>query len=113
MIFYHTTTLKEATAIMAEGFRDGSGDYGVIGVELHGVWLSDTPLGVNEGAAGDAVLRIDLPLVGDQLTAYEVVAETPPGYREFVIPVCVVNDRSTEVVIIDVGDQGPAWSIHD
>ncbi len=107
MMLYHATTLKNAIGIMAEGFRDGTGSYGFAGIALRGVWLADSPLGVNEGAAGDAVLRVDLPLSQGELAAYHVVSEVPSGYHEFLIPASVVNDASVEIVIIDVGDPGP------
>jgi hypothetical protein len=46
---FHVTTAKAAAVIVREGFRDGSGSYLTTG-SFSGVWLSDSPLSVNEGA---------------------------------------------------------------
>ena len=56
-IFYHRTTSEAAADILAEGFRDGSDTY-MTDHEISGVWLSDTPLDINEGACGESLLRI-------------------------------------------------------
>jgi hypothetical protein len=55
---FHVTTANAAIAILREGFRDGSGGYGTA-EKFSGVWLSDSPLDVNEGAEGDTVLVVN------------------------------------------------------
>jgi hypothetical protein len=62
MILYHRT--PAADAILRYGFRDSAGDYGTE-IETAGVWFSDHPLGIMEGAAGDTVLAVEIP---DRLT---------------------------------------------
>ena len=57
--YYHTT--DAAATILAEGFRDGQGSYGLATIELSGVFLSNVPVDGNEGAKGDQVLQVDLP----------------------------------------------------
>lgn len=47
LTLYHRTC--DADAILATGFRDGEGSYGT-GTPRWGVWISDVPLDVNEGA---------------------------------------------------------------
>jgi len=61
MIFYHRTTTQAAQQILKDGFRDATGAY-LTTSEWTGVWLSDVPLDVNEGAVGDCLLRVDLQL---------------------------------------------------
>jgi hypothetical protein len=55
---YHTT--DQAEAILRGGFRDGEGSYLFVGITLKGVFLSDSPVDVNEGAKGDRVLEVVL-----------------------------------------------------
>ncbi|HEV2109219.1 MAG TPA: hypothetical protein VGR16_13230 [Thermomicrobiales bacterium] len=73
MKLYHVTTLANARSILSTGFRDGTGKYGFLDYELSGVWLSDEPLTINEGAVGDAVLSVELDLSVDQLANFEVI----------------------------------------
>jgi hypothetical protein len=83
-LFHRTSAADE---ILRNGFRDGQGSYMTDAI-LSGVWLSAVPLDFNEGAAGDAVLEVQLP---DALALeYEVVEEDKP-YREFLIPADVLN----------------------
>ncbi len=87
-VFYHRTTAEAAAAILANGFRDGAGTYGV-SRETEGVWLSDVPLDVNEGAEGDVLLAIETPDPGP-LAAYEWIEEKKP-YREWQVPAAWLN----------------------
>ena len=50
MICYHTTYAGDA--IQRDGFRDATGSYLFANIELTGVWLGDSPMDINEGAAG-------------------------------------------------------------
>jgi hypothetical protein len=85
MLLYHTT--YNADAILAEGFKDGTGYY-MTDRPWSGVWLSDRPLDANEGAKGDTVLVIEMP--EDEVLSYEWVEEGKP-YREFLVPADLVN----------------------
>lgn len=58
MRLYHRTAAGEA--ILAEGFRNGRGHYLTSNV-YEGVWLSNIPLDVNEGASGDDLLVVEIP----------------------------------------------------
>jgi hypothetical protein len=49
MIVYHCT--DAADEILSDGFRDGFGSYLTMNTYT-GVWVSDSPLSVNEGATG-------------------------------------------------------------
>ncbi len=55
-----------------------------------GMWLSDVPLSVNEGARGDVLLRVDLPLPEGEIVRYEWVQADLP-YREFLLPAAIIN----------------------
>jgi len=90
MKLYHRTTNNAAAAIMANGFRDGSGTYGT-GTQFSGVWLSNVPLDENEGATGDALLEVIID--GRTIAHYEWKQEPAFGYREWLIPASIVNQR--------------------
>jgi hypothetical protein len=85
MLVYHTTF--NAAQILAQGFRDGKGCYGT-DTPRKGVWFSDRPLDVNEGAKGDTLLILDLP---DKVFATYEWKEDGKPYREALIPAKVVN----------------------
>jgi len=50
--FWHHTTREIADVILKAGFKDAKGTYLTVN-EYEGVWISDDPLDVNEGADGD------------------------------------------------------------
>ena len=85
MIVYHRTYYAEA--ILRDGFRDATGSY-LTGRPHTGVWLSDVPLDVNEGADGDTVLALDIP---DFVLARCEWKEVKKTYREFLCPAAWVN----------------------
>ncbi len=58
MIVYHRT--YNAADILSGGFRDGTGTY-LTGQEFTGVWFSDVPLDINDGADGDVLLSLEIP----------------------------------------------------
>ena len=66
-----------------------------------GVWLADIPLDVNEGASGDTLIRVTLPLGRRTLSEFEVVEELKP-YREWQLPAELVNRFSTSKTIISL-----------
>lgn len=85
MRVFHRTPVGQK--IINEGFRDAEDCY--LTDSLHrGVWLSDIPLSVCEGAKGKDLLTLEIP--DDVLAEYEWVQEGP-AYREFLIPAEVVN----------------------
>ena len=87
VVYFHRTTVEAAEAIQRGGFRDGTGRY--MTAEVHcGVWLSDRPLDVNEGADGDVLLSVTLPDDLD-LSAFEWVQDV--GYREWLVPAAIIN----------------------
>jgi hypothetical protein len=106
MRFYHRTTKKNAEAILASGFRDGVGNY----LAQHiwsGVWLSDVPLDVNEGADGDTLLEVTVDLGKDVLDGYEWVEEGK-GYREWLVPADVLNPKMTVRLVSEEEEFGEA-----
>ena len=100
MKLYHTTTTERANIIESQGFRDAEGSYGLMyedSTPFHicGVFFSDTPLECNDGLPSDVseVFVIEIP--DDVLESYELVEEGK-GYREWCIPVKVVNKYFTK-----------------
>jgi hypothetical protein len=89
-VFYHRTTEQVAADVLAHGFRDRAGTYGTAH-EYTGVWLSDRPLGINEGVGGEALLAVELaPERAAALDGYEWV-EDGKGYREWFVPAEQLN----------------------
>jgi hypothetical protein len=96
---YHRTTADAADAILHGGFKDATGYY--LTENLYtGVWLSDVPLDVNEGAKGDTLLRVELRMSQTDLDDnYEWVTDGAP-YREWLVPADVINTRKVSVVVV-------------
>ena len=95
MKLYHRTTAQNATAIVANGFRDRTGHY-LTDKKWSGVWLSDRPLDCNEGLSLEAgvLLEVDVGLPENELTDYEWI-EADKTYREWLIPAAVLNANMT------------------
>jgi hypothetical protein len=96
-VLYHRTTNAAAQEILRAGFRDATGTY--MTTSLHtGVWLSDMPLDINEGAGSgepdDVLLRVDLTV---DVTSFEWIQDI--GYREFLVPADLINGHSTVRVV--------------
>ena len=87
MTVYHRTTRESADAILAGGFRDGRGRY-LTEHEYTGVWVSDVPLDINEGAEGDVLLAIEV--TPEAVDPFEW-AEEGKTYREFLVPASILN----------------------
>ena len=85
---FHTT--DAAQAILKSGFRDGTGSYGLASTTLTGVFVSNQPLTVNEGASGEEVLEIVLP-DGVDLSDFDELIEELTSHREWIIPADVLN----------------------
>jgi hypothetical protein len=97
MIFYHRT--HDADAILRDGFRDEEDSYGMEDFTLRGVFLSDKPLSIHEGAGGDDLLKVTLPDGCCDFSYYELVEEGKP-YREWCIPAEIINRHGTVRLVI-------------
>lgn len=100
MKLYHRS--PQAEAILREGFRPRLGQLG-----LNGVWFSDVPLDINEGAKGPTVLAVEIP--EKDVEAFEV-RESGKPYREWCVPAEVANRPA--VVIVD-DDMAGDWTAHE
>ena len=85
MLLFHRTNAAEA--ILREGFRDGEGTH-LTNHVFRGVWLSDAPLDVNEGAQGEQLLEVRISAT--QVRPYEWIEERK-GYREWLVPAALLN----------------------
>jgi len=93
---YHRTTEGIATRIAADGFRDSEDYYGT--ENLHsGVWLSDRPLDADEGAVGNALLRVELNIGDREIAQFEWIEDGKP-YREWLIPACLIDELGKTVI---------------
>jgi hypothetical protein len=96
-ILYHVTTPDAADAILKTGFRDATGTY-LTDQRWSGVWLSNVPLGVNEGAPpSHIVLEVILNKAESELADYEWVEEGKI-YREWLIPARIVNQGKVKLL---------------
>ena len=92
MKLYHRT--HNADAILRDGVHDKEGSYGMEDFTLRGVFVSDKPLGIQEGAGGNKLLEVTLPDDCCDLSYYELVEEGKP-YREWCIPAEIINRHGT------------------
>jgi hypothetical protein len=88
MTLYHRT--HNVDAILGDGFRDEEDSYMLEDFTLRGVFLSDKPLDLNEGAEGDKLLEVNLPDGCCDFSYYELVEEGKP-YGEWCIPAKIIN----------------------
>ena len=93
MKLYHKT--NAAAEIIRNGFKDGTGNY-MSTQEFSGVWLSNYPLTIHEGADGETLLMIEIP--ESRVIEFEWIEDEKP-YREFLIPADVVNKYGSPVLI--------------
>jgi hypothetical protein len=102
IILWHRTS--HAEAILATGFKDTTASY-MTDEPRAGVWLSNVPLDINEGADRGRLLRVavDLPMV--ELVEYEWIEEEK-RHREFLIPASVLNRHAR---IADATDSEPKY----
>ena len=101
IVLFHRTTEEGASAILDAGFRDATGNY-LTSQEWTGVWFSNVPLDVNEGAKGDVLLKVSLSLTERDIAPYEWIEEGKP-YREWLVPAALVNPAA-QVEIVDDED---------
>jgi hypothetical protein len=90
LVLYHRTTDEAARAIMRGGFRDHGGCY-MTARWSEGVWVSVRPLGVDEGAKGERLIRIVLRDASLRLIARYEWVEAGKPHREWQVPARVVN----------------------
>lgn len=85
---YHSTSAEAAEAILRDGFRDGRGSYGFVGLVLEGVFVAPTPVDENEGAtSSEAVLAIEL----DEAWLAPHAIEEMGRVAEYVVPAELLN----------------------
>ena len=101
MLLYHRTTKHAAESILRDGFQDGEGTY-MTTEWRRGVWLSDRPLDINEGARGDVLLRVELTCDEADLKHWEWREESKTC-REWLVPAALVNGQAK--VAIDPEDE--------
>ncbi len=66
--------------------------------EWRGVWLLNVPLDVNEGAEGDTLLRVVIPV--RVIAEFEWIEEGK-SYREWLVPAQLLNEHSRVRVVED------------
>lgn len=93
MRYYHRT--DAADSIRRHGFCDSTGTFGYATRKLTGVWISNMPLDINEGARGDDVCEITIPDDID-MRAYEQIEHLKP-YREWIVPAELINSRASSI----------------
>ena len=104
---YHRT--PAGSAIVRGGFHDGEGSYGLATMVLSGVFLSDVPLDVNEGATGEDLIEVTLPEKVD-LSDYELVEDGKP-YREWCVPSKLLNTQAhLRLLTEDEADAACGWT---
>jgi hypothetical protein len=93
---YHRTTKDIARRIAADGFRDIEEYYSTENLH-YGVWLSDRALDEDEGAVGNAVLRVELTKDEPEIARFEWIEDGKP-YREWLVPASLINECGTTVI---------------
>lgn len=101
IVLFHCTTQEAATSILNAGFRDATDNY-LTRHEYTGVWLSNVPLDVNEGAKGDILLKVSLSLAENDIAPYEWIEKGKP-YREWLAPAALINPAA-QVAIVEEDD---------
>lgn len=87
MRVHHRT--DAADAILAHGFKDHCGTYGLdLDEPICGVFLSNKPLDMHEGAKGDELLALE---VDEQIISDHEWAEDGKPYREWCVPAGILN----------------------
>lgn len=100
IILYHATSPEASALIKEHGFRDGEGGYGMVGEWFTGVFLSDLPLGSDEGTYGSTTFRVALDLPESAVAEYEWIQEESP-YREWCIPAAIINEHGRVELLSD------------
>ena len=99
MTLYHRTSTENARNILRDGFKDQVGHF-LSDHFVAGVWFSDRPVDLNEGARGETVFRIVVDVTESDLSMYEWVEEEKPN-REWLIPADFINSRKLSIEVIE------------
>ena len=95
---YHRTYYSEE--ILRDGFLDATGTYLTVSPEeFTGVWVSDRPLDIYEGADGNVLLVLDIP--EEIFAKYEWVEDGKP-YREALVPAEILNILPSPTIVDDL-----------
>jgi hypothetical protein len=84
---FHRTWSRNAKSILKTGFEDRKGSH-FTRTERTGVFVSAVPLDSNEGADGDVLLSIEVPI--NVLNEY-CWNESGKLYREYLVPAEILN----------------------
>ncbi|NIM48448.1 MAG: hypothetical protein GTN62_02030 [Gemmatimonadales bacterium] len=77
-VLFHRTSIAEARSIVQHGFEDVDWDFGLKDARtgedtvVTGVWLTDRPIGRDEGIDGDALLEVTVDLTEEELKPFEL-----------------------------------------
>jgi hypothetical protein len=82
-------SFKEYSSHFFPFWSDSRGNY-MTDREFSGVWVSDRPLDCNDGAWGDALLRIEMPFTDADFADLEWIEENK-NYREWLLPASYLN----------------------
>lgn len=93
---FHRTAYAEA--ILRDGFRDGHGTY-LTGEAQSGVFVSDSPVGEDEGAKGEQLLVMDIS--EGLLAPYEFIdlSGMCDLFREWCVPAEVLNGTQVRLLL--------------
>lgn len=105
--FFHRTSTEAAASILAHGFRDAVGTYGLVGLDepLCGVFVSDVPVTCNEGSKegqdGGVLFEITFDSPATRQFNDESVAIGDPvtDHREWVVPASLINEHGVVRVV--------------
>jgi len=101
MTVYHVTSVESAEAIREHGFADATDTY-LTRSEYTGIWVSDSPLNVNDmGGASDVCFEVET--TEDSISEFEWVEEAKT-YREWLVPAEVLNRCPRRVLTQDEVD---------
>ena len=95
-VLCHVTSADNAQEILASGFRDAiiKRGPGINGDYPAGVWLSNRPLDLNDGAIGDSILLVCFRIPVSRLREFEW-REDGQAYREWLIPAAFISEFGT------------------
>lgn len=112
MVLYHRSTIAGARKIIKHGFEDEKWGFGLHdaltgeSIQAWGVWLTDRPLGIDEGPPGDAMLEVKVDFSEEALQAFELLGVFVDA-RLWVVPTEIVSPHSqVRILAVDPGVSG-------
>lgn len=112
MVLYHRSTIAGAREIIKHGFEDEKWSFGLRdaltgeSIQAWGVWLTDRPLGLEEGPPGDAMLEVQVDFSEEALQAFELLGVFEDA-RLWVVPTEIVSPHSqVRILAVDPGVSG-------